>query len=336
MKRASTAVFVLTAACCAQIVLAQATSTEPVLSLSKGSGQGYPSKPIRLIVPFPPGGGSDLIARVSAQKLAAIIGQQIVVDNRPGAGGTVGVETGMKAPADGYTLTLIAASYTVNPSLYKLPFDPVNDITPVIQLSQGPFLLAVHPSLPVNTLKALIALAKARSNQLSYASSGTGSGVHLATELFLERAGIRVLGIPYKGTGPALNDTVAGHVQMLWGSVASTLPQVKGGRLRGIAVSTARRIRAAPDIPTVMESGFKDYDVVLWHGLIAPKGLPQPIVIRINTDLNNALREKDMEDRLAMDGVAPAGGTPAQFLTEIRKGIDMWRGVVRRLGLKAE
>ena len=205
-----------------------------------------------------------------------------------------------------------------------------------IQLSQGPFLLAVHPSLPVKTVQELITLARARPGQLSYASSGTGSGVHLASELFLERAGIRVLGVPYKGTGPALNDTVAGHVQMLWGSVATTLPQVKGGRLRGIAVSTARRIRTAPDIPTVMESGFKDYDVVLWHGIIAPKGLPQLIVSRLNTDLNNALREKDMEDRLAADGVSPAGGTPAQFLAELRKAIAMWGGVVKRLGIKAE
>jgi tripartite-type tricarboxylate transporter receptor subunit TctC len=320
MKRCLSAVMLSALACCAHTAVAQ----------------GYPSKAIRLIVPFPPGGGSDIIARVSAQKLSASIGQPVVVDNRPGAGGTVGVETGMKAPVDGYTLTLIAASYTVNPSLYKLSFDPVNDITPIIQLSQGPFLLAVHPSLPVKTVKELIALARARPGQLSYASSGTGSGVHLATELFLERAGIRILGVPYKGTGPALNDTVAGHVQMLWGSVASTLPQVKAGRLRGVAVSTAQRIRAAPEIPAVMESGFKDYDVVLWHGLIAPKGLPQPIVMRLNIDLNNALREKDMEDRLAVDGVAPAGGTPAQFLTEINKGISMWSGVVRRLGLKTE
>jgi tripartite-type tricarboxylate transporter receptor subunit TctC len=320
VNRITTAVVVLTTAFCTQTLLAQ----------------NYPSKPIRLVVPFPPGGGSDLIARVSAQKLATAIGQQVIVDNRPGAGGTVGVEIGMKAPADGYTLTLVATSYTVNPSLYKLPFDPVNDITPVIQLSQGPFLLVVHPSLPVKTLKELIALARARPGQLSYASGGTGSGVHLASEFFLERAGIRILGVPYKGTGPALNDTVAGHVQMLWGGVASTMPQVRGGRLRGIAVSTAQRIRAAPDIPTVMESGFKDYDVVLWHGIVTPKGLPQSIVTRLNTDLNNILREKDMEERLAVDGVSPAGGTPAQLLMVIRKGIDMWSGVVRRLGLKAE
>ena len=320
MKRTLSTVLALSAAC----------------GMTIATAQSFPSKSIRLIVPFPPGGGSDIIARVSAQKLSAAVGQPVVVDNRPGAGGTLGIELGMKTPADGYTLMLAAGSYAVNPSIYKLSFDPVNDITAIIQLSQGPFLLAVHPSLPVKNLKELIALAKARPGQLSYASSGTGSGVHLASELFLERAGIRILGVPYKGTGPALNDTVAGHVQLLWGSVASTLPQVKAGRLRGVAVSTAKRIRAAPEIPAVEESGFKDYDVVLWHGLIAPKGLPTSIVSRINADLNNALREKDMEDRLAADGVSPAGGTPAQFLTEIKKGIDMWSGVVRRLGLKAE
>ena len=320
MKHTLVAVLVLSAVC----------------GMPTATGQNYPSKSIRLIVPFPPGGGSDIIARVSAQKLSVAVGQPVVVDNRPGAGGTLGIELGTKSPADGYTLMLAASSYAVNPSIYKLSFDPVNDITTVIQLSQGPFLLAVHPSLPVKTLKELITLAKARPGQLSYASSGTGSGVHLATELFLERAGIRILGVPYKGTGPALNDTVAGHVQLLWGSVASTLPQVKAGRLRGIAMSTAKRIRAAPDIPAVEESGFKDYDVVLWHGLIAPKGLAQTVVNRINADLNTALREKDMEDRLAVDGVSPAGGTPAQFLSEIKKGIDMWGGVVKRLGLKAE
>jgi tripartite-type tricarboxylate transporter receptor subunit TctC len=299
-------------------------------------GQNYPNRSIRMIVPFAPGGGSDLIARIAAQKLTAAMGQQVIVDNRPGAGGTVGAELGVKAPADGYTLTLIAASYTVGPSMYKLTFDAVGDITAIIQLTQGPFLLAVHPSLPVRNVKELIALAKARPGQMSYASSGTGSGVHLASELFLDMAGIRVLHVPYRGTGPALNDTIAGHVQMLWGSVASTLPQVKGGRLRGIAVSTPRRIPAAPDIPTVTESGLKGYEVVLWHGLIGPKGLPVPILARINAELNNALKAKDMEERLAVDGVAPAGGTPEQFMAEIKKGIEVWGGVVRKLGVKAD
>jgi tripartite-type tricarboxylate transporter receptor subunit TctC len=298
--------------------------------------QTYPAKPIRMIVPFPPGGGSDIIARISAQKLIEAMGQQVLVDNRPGAGGSVGAELGVKAPADGYTLTLIAASYTVGPSMYKLTFDAVNDITPVIQLSQGPFLLVVHPSLPVRTSKELIALAKSRPGQLSYASSGTGSGTHLASELFPDMAGMRVLHVPYKGTAPALTDTVAGNVQMHWGSMASTLPHVKSGRLRGIGVSTPARSPAAPTIPTISESGLPGYEVILWHGLIAPKNLPQPILSRLNSELNTALKSKDMEERLAADGVAPAGGTPAQFHDEIRKGIDVWSGVVRKLGLKAD
>ena len=299
-------------------------------------GQSYPNRPIRLIVPFAPGGGSDLIGRIAAQKLTESMGQQVIVENRPGAGGTVGAELGVKAPADGYTLTLIAASYTVGPSMYKVPYDAANDITAIIQLSQGPFVLVVHPSLPVKHVKDLIALAKANPAQMSYGSAGAGSGMHLATELFLDTAGLRVLHVPYKGAGPALNDTLAGHVQMMWGSMGQVLPQIKSGRVRGVAVTTPKRSPAAPDIPTFIESGVKGYEVVLWHGLIGPKGMPAPVVGRINGELNKALKAKDMEERLAADGVAPAGGTPEQFMTEIRKGIEVWGRVVKKIGLKPD
>ena len=305
-------------------------------SVHPALGQSYPSRAIRLIVPFAPGGGSDLIARIAAQKLTDAMGQSVIVENRPGAGGTVGAELGVKAAADGYTLTLIAPSYTVGPSMYKLTFDAANDITAIIQLSRGAFLLAVHPSLPVKNVKELIALAKARPGQMSFASGGAGSGIHLAMELFLDMAGIRVVHVPYRGNGPALTDTIAGHVQMLWGSAPSTLPQVKSGRLRGIAVSTPERAPAAPDIPTVIESGLKGYEVVLWHGLIGPKGLPAPVLGRINGELNKALKTKDMEERLAIDGVAPAGGTSEQFLAEIRKGIEIWGRVMKKIGIKPD
>ena len=305
-------------------------------SMHPALGQSYPSRAIRLIVPFAPGGGSDLIARIAAQKLTEAMGQQVIVDNRPGAGGTVGAELGVKAPADGYTLTLIAASYTVGPSMYKLTYDAANDITAIIQLTRGPFLLVAHPSLPVKNVKELITLAKARPGQMSYASASAGSGMHLAMELFLDMARIRILHVPYKGAGPALNDTIAGHVQMMWGSAGQTLPQVKSSRLRGIAVSTPERIPAAPDIPTVMESGLKGYEVVLWHGLIGPKGLPASVLGRINGELNKALKAKDMEERFAVDGVAPAGGTSEQFMAEIRKGIEVWGRVVKKIGLKAD
>jgi tripartite-type tricarboxylate transporter receptor subunit TctC len=298
--------------------------------------QTYPSKPIRVVAPFAPGGGTDLIARVAAQKMTEALGQQTVVDNRPGAGGVLGAELGAKAPPDGYTFTLIAGSYAVNPSLFKLTFDPINDITPVIQLSQGPFLVVVHPSLPVKNIKELVALAKAKPGQLTFASSGAGSITQLATELFADMAGIKMIHIPYKGTGPALTDTMAGQVQMLFGSVGATLPQMSSGRLRAIAVTTAKRIAAAPDVPTIAESGVKGYEVILWHGLIAPKALPKPILDRVNGELNKALKSKEMQERLAGDGVSAAGGTPEQFAALIKKDIEVWRAVVKKAGVKAE
>ena len=299
-------------------------------------GQAYPTKPIRIVAPFAPGGGTDLIARFAAQKMTESLGQQTVVDNRPGAGGTLGAELGAKAPPDGYTFTLIAGSYAVNPSLFKLNFDSINDITPIIQLSQGPFLVVVHPSLPVKNVKELVALAKAKPGQLTFASSGAGSITQLATELFNDMAGIKMIHIPYKGTGPALTDTMAGQVQILFGSVGVTIPQLNSGRLRAIAVTTLKRIAALPDVPTIDESGLKGYSVVLWHGLIGPKGLPRPIVDRVNGDLNKALQTKEMQDRLAADGVSAAGGTPEQFAALIKKDIEVWRGVVKKAGVKAE
>ena len=298
--------------------------------------QTYPTKSIRIIAPFAPGGGTDLIARVAAQKMTEALGQQTIVDNRPGAGGTLGAELGAKAPPDGYTFTLIAGSYAVNPSLFKLAFDPVNDITPVIQLSQGPFLVVVHPSLPVKNIKELVTLAKAKPGQLTFASSGAGSITQLATELFADMAGIKMIHVPYKGTAPALTDVMAGQVQILFGSVAATLPQMTSGRLRAIAVTTAKRIAAAPNVPTIAEAGVKGYEVILWHGLIGPKGLPKPILDRVNGDLNKALQSKEMQERLAGDGVSAAGGTPDQFTALIKKDIDLWRKVVQKAGVKAE
>lgn len=307
-----------------------AGAMQPALS------QNYPTKPIRIIAPFAPGGGTDFIARVAAQKLSEVLGQQAIVENRAGAGGVLGAEVGAKSAPDGYTYTLISGSYAVNPSLYKLNFDPVNDITAVIQMSQGPFLVVVHPSLPVKNIKELIALAKAKPNSLNYASSGTGSITHLATALFVDMAGIQMVHIPYKGTSPAITDTIAGQTQVLFGSVAATLPQMRNGRFKGIAVTTPKRIEGAPEIPTVSESGLKGYEVILWHGMIAPKGLPKPILDRVNGELNKILRNKDMQDKLAGDGVSAAGGTPEQFAALIKRDIEVWRKVVQKAGVKAE
>jgi tripartite-type tricarboxylate transporter receptor subunit TctC len=306
------------------------------LAAAPVAAQQWPAKSIRFIAPFAPGGGTDLIGRVAAQKLTEAVMQQVIVDNRPGAGGTLGADLGAKAPPDGYTFTVIAGSYSVNPALYKLAFDPVNDITPVIQFSQGPLLIVVHPSLPAKNVKELIAVAKTKKGGLSYASSGQGSIVHLATELFLHTAGIQAVHIPYKGTGPAITDTIAGQTQMLWGSISVVMSQVKSGRLRAIAVTTGKRIPALPDVPTVTESGLKGYEVVLWHGLVGPKGLPRPIVDRVNAEMNKALKAKDMEEKLAADGVSTAGGTPEEFGSIIKRDIEVWRKVVQTAGVKPE
>ena len=318
------------------MILRSAVFAVLALAASFAQSQQYPTRPVRIIAPFAPGGGTDFIARLIAQKLTERLGQQVLVENKPGAGGNLGAEFAVKSAPDGYTLLLVAGSYTVNPSLYKLSFDPVNDITPIIQLSQGPFVVAVHPSVPANSLKELIELARRQPDKLSYASAGAGSITHLASELFLDMAKIKIVHIPYKGTGPALNDTIAGSTQLIFGSVSTTLQFIKSGRLRGLAVTTARRISALPELPTVAEAGVPGYEVVLWHGLVAPKGVPRPIVDRLNREANQVLKAKEMEDLLATDGVAPAGGTPEQFRALIKADIERWRRVVKQANIKVD
>ena len=307
-----------------------------LLAFGIAHAQQYPTKPVRIVVPFAPGGGSDFIARFMAQKLTAGLGQQVIVENKPGAGGMLGITQGVQSPADGYTLTLIASSYTVNPSIYKFTFDPVADITPIVQLSQGPLLIVVRPSLAVKSTQDLIALAKAKPGQVNFASSGQGSVIHMATELFQSMAGVKMNHIPYKGTGPALTDTIGGQTDVFFSSTATAVPHVQSGKLRAVAVTSMKRIPALPNVPTVNESGVKGYDVILWHGLIGPKGLPKPIVDRINAEANKALKVKETADQLQNDGVAPAGGTPAQFLAQIKKEIGVWRKVAADAGVKAE
>ena len=312
------------------------TASALIAASVPASAQQYPSKPVRMIAPFAPGGGTDFIARLMAQKLTEAFGHQVIVENRPGAGATIGTEAGVKSPPDGYTLTMVAASYSVNPSLYKLNFDPINDITPIIQIAKGPFLVVVHPSMPVKNAKDLIAIAKAKPGEINYATSGQGSIVHMATELFAMMAGIKMNHIPYKGTGPALTDTMAGNTTLLFGSIAATLPLTKGGRLRPIAVTTAKRIPALPNIPTIDESGVKGYDVTNWHGLIGPKGLPRPIVDRVNGEMNKVIKQKDMIEKLEADGVSPVGGTPEDFMKTIQREIPQWKKVAAQAKVKVE
>ena len=296
--------------------------------------QTYPSKPVRIVVPFPAGGSVDYIARLMGQRLAEPLGQQIVIDNRPGAGGAVGSEIGIKSPPDGYTLTMISSSYPVLPSLYKLSFDPVNDIAPIILVAKTPFIVTVHPSLPVKSIRDLIALAKARPGEINFASAGAGSGVHLATELFMYQAGIKMNHVPYKGTGPALTDAVAGQITLIFASVPAALPQIKAARLRALAVTSPQRIAADSSIPTVAESGLPGYEVLDWGSLISPKGMPRPVIDRINSEVRKVLAQKDLEERLQQDGLSPGGGTPEQLLDMIRGEIEKWRKVIDLAGIK--
>ena len=299
-------------------------------------GQPYPSRPVKIVVAFPPGGGNDFIARFVAARLSASMGQQFIVENRPGAGGTIGVEAGLKAAPDGYTLTLISNSYTVNPSLYPLKFDPVEDMAPIIQISQGPYIVVVHPSVPARSLPEFLELVRAKPDAINFASSGQGSVAHLATELFASMAGFKLNHVPYKGTGPALSDTIGGQTNALLGSVSTTLPHVRSGRLRALAVTTPNRLVAEPQIPTVAESGVPGYQTILWHGLIGPKGLPAPIVERLNAEITRMLKLKEASEQLQSDGVSPAGGSPAEFREAIRREIAVWRKVVQDAGVKTE
>lgn len=299
--------------------------------------QSWPSRPVRLIVPFATGGGSDFIGRFMAQRLGQALGQPVVVENRPGAGSTLGIEMVVKSPPDGHTFGLIASSYTVTPSLYKLRFDPVADITPVIQFSQGPMLVVVPKSLPVNSFADLLALARARPGTLNYASAGQGSITHLACALFADMAGLKMTHIPYKGTGPALTDTMSGQTQLFFSSTATALPHVQSGALRALAVTTRERLPALASLPTIAESGLPAYDVPLWHGMIGPAGIAPAIVARLVAESQRTLALRETAEQLAQDGVAPAPvGTPEQFRQRILTEIEQWRGVISRAGVRLE
>lgn len=311
-------------------VLAAAAVTVLSLASTSALAQAYPTKPIRIIVPFAPGGGSDFIARVVAPPLHKALGQQVLVDNRPGAGSTLGTEIALKSPPDGYTLLLISGSYTTAPSLYKnLKYDAVNDMAPVIQTENGPYVITVHPSLPVKNVKDLVALAKARPTQINYASTGNGGITHLASELFAMRTGIRITHIPYKGTGPGVVDTVAGNTQMMIAAVSAAMGHVNSGRLRGLAVSSPKRLSALPNMPTVMESGFK-YQVNNWHGIIAPKAVPAAVIAKLNGEINKISKDPAFAKRIEKDGLEPAGGTPEAFATLLKSEIAEWAEVVRQ------
>jgi tripartite-type tricarboxylate transporter receptor subunit TctC len=296
----------------------------------------YPDKPIRLIVTFVPGGGADIVGRYIADKLSRSIGQPVIVENRPGAGGQIGVNAGRASAPDGYTLTLISSSYTVNPSLYSLKYDPVADITPVVQISKGPLILVSHPKFAPRNVAEIIASARAKPGALTFASSGTGSVIHLAGERFGADAKVQLRHIPYKGGGAALNDVVSKQVDLYFAASASALPLIKAGKLKAYAVTSTERLPALPAVPTVAESGLSGYDVTLWYGIVGPKGMPADVVKRLNSELNRILAQPETATKLAADGAAPAGGTPQQFATLIQREVQMWSNVVTKLGIKPD
>lgn len=302
------------------------------------NAQTYPIKPIRFVVPFTAGGGSDLVARTVAQKLTEALGQSVIVDNRAGAAGTIGTDIVAKSPPDGHTLLLGSnGPLAINPHLYvKLPYDAVRDFAPVSLVTVMPFLLVTHPSLPVRSVKELIALAKARPGQLNYGSPGSGSTTHLANELLKSMTGIQITHVPYKGVAPAAIDLISGQVQMMSGDLSTLLPHVKAGKMRGLAVTAARRSSLLPDMPTISESGVAGYDASGWFGVLVPAGTPQAIVGRLNASIVKGISSPDARERLGAFGGDVATGSPEQFANHVRTESAKWGKVIRAVGLKAE
>jgi tripartite-type tricarboxylate transporter receptor subunit TctC len=304
---------------------------------AQGAPDAYPVKAVRVVVGLAPGGATDIQARLFAQKLGESFNRPFVVENRPGAGGTVAYAQVAKAPRDGYTLLGVTSGYTITPAVYaRLPYDPVRDFTPLSLVAQAPFVLVVHPSLPVKSVRELLALAKARPGALDCASAGLGSSTHMAFELFRTAARATITHIPYKGTGPALVDLMAGQVHMLFGNVLSSLAHAKAGRLRALAVTTARRSRALPDLPTVAESGVAGYETSTWHGWLAPAGTPPAIVSRLNAELVRSARATEVVERLASDGGEAVGSTQDEFARHIALELARWRKVVKEAGVRVE
>lgn len=295
----------------------------------------YPNRPVRIIVPFAPGGGTDFSARVFSTKLSERLGQPVIVENRPGAASTLGTAYGVKSPPDGYTLLVISGSYVVNPSLYKLSFDPVNDVAPIIQLTESGYVLVVHPSVPAQNLVDLIQLMRHRPADVTYASSGQGGHLQVVTEYMLSLAKVSAKHIPYRGTGPAVADVLAGTVNMMFGGTEALMQHVAAGKLRAIAVGTPKRLAAYPDLPTVAEAGVPGYEVVAWHGMLAPRGTPPQIITLLNSHMNAVVRDKVINEKIAPQGVDGAGGTPEQFRSLLKTEIDRYAKVVRDARIKA-
>lgn len=299
--------------------------------------QQYPVRAIRLVVPSAPGGGTDISARILAPKLSEYLGQQVVVDNRPGAGTMIGGEVVARAAPDGYTLLMGISTLAINPAVYKkVLYDALRDFAPISQAVSLSNVIVSHPSLPAKNVKELIAIARARPGQLNFASAGIGTSPHLSMELFLVLAGVKMLHVPYKGSGPAAVDTVAGHVMLMAPNMLTALPYIRSGRLRAYGVTGSKRAAGIDDIPTIAEAGVPGYEAVQWYGVLAPAGTPRPIIDRLHAETVKALQQRDVRDKLASDGAEAVGSTPEQFGAYIRAETDKWAKVVKAAGIKPE
>jgi len=304
---------------------------------STGSGPAYPTKAIRIVVPFPAGGTSDILSRAVGQKLTEEWKQPVIIDNRPGAGANIGAEIVVKSPPDGYTLLAASTIHTINPSLYrKLAYDPVKDFTPITLIAATSQVLAVHPSLPVKTVKELVAYAKKRPGEINYSSAGSGSQPHLTAELFKSRTGINIVHVPYKGAPPAMTDLLAGHVALSFATSPSAVPHVKAGKLRALAVSTAKRISALPDVPTIAEAGVPGFEASGANGLVGPAGMPGPVVEKLNAAVVRIVKEPAMSKFLSEQGADPFTTTPAEYAAYIKSEVAKWAKAVKDSGARVD
>jgi tripartite-type tricarboxylate transporter receptor subunit TctC len=304
---------------------------------SVAGAQGYPSKPIRFLVPYPPGGGTDLVARAVAQKMQESMGQPVIVDNKPGASEIISTEALARSAPDGYTIGMVTNAFAINAgSGRKLPFDPAADFVPVAYLVSVPFLLVVHPSVPASSVKELVALAQAQPGKLNYASLGSGSPHGLAIEWFKKLAGVNLTEVPYKGVAQAMAAGAAGEVQVLFTGLTAGMAQVKAGRLKVLAVSPAKRVDAVPEYPSIAESGYPEFDVTTWYGVVAPAGTPPEIVAKLNAEIDKALRSPDLKERFSGIGVDPMPMSPKAFAEVMQKDLQLWSRVIKATGAKVE
>jgi len=307
------------------------------LSAPAQSADSYPVKPVRLVTPFPPGGGTDILARALAPRMSESLGGSVIVENRAGAGGLVGIEAVARAAPDGYTLLLVSGSLTIIPSLFpNVRYDPVKDFTPVTLATRQPYIAVVHPSLPAKNIRELIALARARPGQVTYASAGSGGAGHLGMELLKTMVKVNIVHIPYKGSGPALIDVLGGHVSLMFASAPSAMPHIKTGRLRALAMTGSQQSAAVPGVPTIAESGLPGFETYGWYGVLAPAGTAPPVIARVHGAIIKAMAAPEVMERIVADGSEAVAGTPEQFADYIKRDIPKWAKVIKESGARAD